>query len=208
MKFINKVLLEELRKFQSSTFDTIARRQLIEDQNTIMELTGRVQELQNELNCVNDSKDFQDAESVRSGIPTLPVNWCYSLHILFLKGCWGLLSNRRAAKKGRHAFGRHMVNRETFLQIHVHLHQLLILENWIHGGKSLRSRFISLQRRKVKDQNKIEIWDASLDRQPKIQTSSVEETLQRIMEQTNNDCTFRISILTSSLHQQPSFAGR
>ena len=59
--------MEELRKFQSSTFDTIARRKLIEDQNTILELSGRVQELQNEVNGMNDSKDFQDAESVRSG---------------------------------------------------------------------------------------------------------------------------------------------
>ena len=59
--------MEELRKFQSSTFDTLARRKLIEDQNTIMELSGRLQELQNEVNCMNNSKDFQDAESVRSG---------------------------------------------------------------------------------------------------------------------------------------------
>ena len=59
--------MEELRKFQNSTFDTLARRKLIEDQNTIMELSGRVQELQNEVNCMNDSKDFQDAESVLSG---------------------------------------------------------------------------------------------------------------------------------------------
>ena len=59
--------MEELRKFQSSTFDTIARRKLLEDQNTILELSGRVPELQNEVNCMNDSKDFQDAESVRSG---------------------------------------------------------------------------------------------------------------------------------------------
>ena len=60
--------MEELRKFQNSTtFDTIARRKLIEDQKTIMELSGRLQELQNEINCINDSKDFQDAESVRSG---------------------------------------------------------------------------------------------------------------------------------------------
>ena len=59
--------MEELRKFQSSTFDTLARRKLIEDQNTILELSGRVQELQNEVNCMNGSKDFQDAESVRSG---------------------------------------------------------------------------------------------------------------------------------------------
>ena len=60
--------MEELRKFESSTFDTLLRRKLIEDQNTIMELTGRVQELQNEVNRMNVSKDFQDAESVRSGI--------------------------------------------------------------------------------------------------------------------------------------------
>ena len=59
--------MEELRKFQSSTFDTMARRKLMEDQNIILELSGRVQELQNEVNCMNDSKDFQDAESVRSG---------------------------------------------------------------------------------------------------------------------------------------------
>ena len=32
-----------------------------------MELSGRLQELQNEVNCMNDSKDFQDAESVCSG---------------------------------------------------------------------------------------------------------------------------------------------
>ena len=59
--------MEELKKFQSSTFDTIARRRLVEDQDTILELTGKIQELQNEINCMNDSKDFQDAESVRSG---------------------------------------------------------------------------------------------------------------------------------------------
>ena len=59
--------MEELRKFQSSAFDTMARRNFNEDQNTILELSGRVQELQNEVNCMNDSKDFQDAESIRSG---------------------------------------------------------------------------------------------------------------------------------------------
>ena len=63
----NLTEMEELRKFQSSTFDTLARRKLIEDQNTIMELSGRLQELPNEVNCMNDSKDFQYAESVRNG---------------------------------------------------------------------------------------------------------------------------------------------
>ena len=59
--------MEELKKFQSSTFDTFARRRLVEDQDTILELTGKIQELQNEINCMNNSRDFQDAESVRSG---------------------------------------------------------------------------------------------------------------------------------------------
>ena len=63
----NLAEMKELQKFQSSTFDTLARQKFIEDQNIIMELSGRLQELQNEVNCMNDSKDFQDAESVRSG---------------------------------------------------------------------------------------------------------------------------------------------
>ena len=37
---------EELKEFQSSTFDTFARRRLVEDQDTILELTGKIQELQ------------------------------------------------------------------------------------------------------------------------------------------------------------------
>ena len=59
--------MEELKRFQFSTFDTIARRRLVEDQDTILELTGKMQELQNEINCINDSREFQDAEPVRSG---------------------------------------------------------------------------------------------------------------------------------------------
>ena len=58
----------ELREArQKSLSDTVARRRLVEDQDTILELTGKIQELQNEINCMNDSKDFQDAESIRSG---------------------------------------------------------------------------------------------------------------------------------------------
>ena len=42
-------------------------RRLVEDQDTFLELTARIQELQNEVNCMDDSRDFKDAESVRSG---------------------------------------------------------------------------------------------------------------------------------------------
>ena len=48
----------ELQKFQNS-----------ENQKTIMDLSGRLQELQNEVNFMNDSKDFMDAESTCSGNP-------------------------------------------------------------------------------------------------------------------------------------------
>ena len=73
--------MEESKKFQSSTFDTIARRRLVEDQDTILELIGKIQELQNEINCMNDSRDFQDAESIRSGnsdVTSQPV--CFPPH--------------------------------------------------------------------------------------------------------------------------------
>ena len=35
-----------------------ARRKLIEDRDTILEFAGKIQELQNEINCMNDSKDL------------------------------------------------------------------------------------------------------------------------------------------------------
>ena len=40
---------------------------MVEDRDTILELTGKTQELQNEINCMNDSRDFQDGESIRRG---------------------------------------------------------------------------------------------------------------------------------------------
>ena len=61
MKSLNE--MEELKRFQGSTFDTIARRKLVEDQDTILELTGKIKELQNETYCMNDSRDFKDTES-------------------------------------------------------------------------------------------------------------------------------------------------
>ena len=45
---------------------------MIENQDTINELTARIQELQNDVNCMNDSRDFEDAESVRSGLVHVP----------------------------------------------------------------------------------------------------------------------------------------
>ena len=70
MKSLNE--MEELKRFQGSTFDTFSRRKLIDNQDTIHELTTKIQELQNEGHCMNDSRDFKDAESVRSGQSHVP----------------------------------------------------------------------------------------------------------------------------------------
>ena len=38
--------MEELKRSQGSTVDTIARKKLVEDRDTILELIGKIQELQ------------------------------------------------------------------------------------------------------------------------------------------------------------------
>ena len=60
--------MEELKRVQESRADEFSRRRLIENQDTVNELTARIQELQNEVNCLNDSRDFKDTESVRNGL--------------------------------------------------------------------------------------------------------------------------------------------
>ena len=64
--------MEELKRVQESRVDESSRRRLVENQDTINELTARIQELQNEVNCMNDSRDFKDAEAVRSGLSHVP----------------------------------------------------------------------------------------------------------------------------------------
>ena len=63
--------MEELKRVQGLRVDEFSRRRLIENQDTINEFTAR-KELLNEVNCMNDSRDFKDAESVRSGPSHVP----------------------------------------------------------------------------------------------------------------------------------------
>ena len=58
--------MEELKRVQELRIDEFSRRRLIENQDTIHELKARFQELQNEVTCMNDSRDFKDAEFPRS----------------------------------------------------------------------------------------------------------------------------------------------
>ena len=64
--------MEELKRVQELRIDESSRRRLVENHDTINELTARIQELQNEVTCTNDSRDFKDAESVHSGLSHVP----------------------------------------------------------------------------------------------------------------------------------------
>ena len=150
--------MKELQKFQNSTFDELTRQKFIEDQNTNMELSGRLQELQNEVNCMNDSKDFQDAESVRSG----------NSHVTSQPGVFpkhppfeGLL--RPSFISQRHTDGPPNIWDTSGKSGNVFAHPQAsssapypqeLNSTW---RKILKNQFTCLQRRKVEDQNEIKI---------------------------------------------------
>ena len=199
--------MEELQRFQGFTFDTISRRRLIEDRDTILELTGKIHELQNEINCANDSRHFQGAESVRGGqshVTTQPV------FFPLVRDPGGMLSRSTGMPSRNNGpprkFGTRMVYRETFLQIQRRLLQHLIRKSQILGSIMYQNTHHHMWLVKAKHQ--LGIRDASQDRQPEIQSSLVREDFHRIMGQTNNDCRFRILMLTNSPRQPFSLVGR
>ena len=120
----------ELQKFQNSTFDEFAQKKFIEDQKTIMELSGRLQELQNEVNCMNDSRDFRDAESICSGNShvTIPPG-LFPRHPPFEGLLKPAFISQRQTEEPTNISGIHPVYQETFLHIHRLFHQLRILRN-------------------------------------------------------------------------------
>ena len=148
----------EMKEYQNSTFDEITRQKFIEDQKIIMELSSRLQELQNEVNCMNDSKDFQDAESVRSG----------NSHVTSQPGVFpkhppfeGLLRtsfiSQRQTEEPPNIWDTSGMS-GNFLHIHKLLLQLRILKDQILlGRKLLKNQFTCLQWRKVEDQNETKI---------------------------------------------------
>ena len=196
--------MEELRKFQSSTFDTIARRKLVEDQNTTLELYGRIQELQNEINCMSDSKEFQDAESIRSGnfhVTSRAVSFPpHPIPEGMLSRSFGVPIRREGppsiwdthGKSGNVFANPDASSSAPYPQG---------LNQWNSSIEKLLHSSEKSERQKDQDLRCQSVPSAEIH-------SLVREILQIFMGQTNNDCRFRISILTSSLRQQPLLAGR
>ena len=123
------IKMKEFQKFPNSTFDEFTRQKFIEDQKIVMKVSGRVQEPQNEVNFMNDSKDFRDGESVRSGnshVTSRPVS--FPSHPVLGRDVEAFIHIAAPQRRAAMHLG-HMVYQEMFLQIHMHLHQLLILKN-------------------------------------------------------------------------------
>ena len=141
-------------------------------------------------------------------IPTIPVDQCHSPTS---SNTWRDVETffrnaepqRRAAKHLVHAW---YIGKRFCKSDGVFFSTLSAGIESMEFRKSKTDSLITSGNMKIGHQFKIR--GASQDRQPKIQSSLVRETLQRIMEQTNNDCRFRIFILTNSLRQLRLFAGR
>ena len=200
--------MEELKRVQGSRFDESSRRRLIENQDPIHELTAGIQELQNEVNCANDSRDFTEAESVRSGLSHVP-----SQPALLppFRDPGGMLSRSLGMPslndRPPSIWDTHGVSGNVFVNPPASSSSPFPggFNPWIPNVTEDTSPHVTIERQ---NPDTARIRDASLDRQPKIQSSSVEETLQRIMGQTNKDCRFRNFTLTNSLLQQRLLVGR
>ena len=58
--------MEELKRFKAQHSTQLRGENWSKIEILSLKLTGKILELQNEVKCMNDSKDFKDAESVRS----------------------------------------------------------------------------------------------------------------------------------------------
>ena len=192
--------MEELKKFQSSTFDTIARRRLVEEQDTFLELTGKIQELQNEINCMNDSRDFQDAESVRSGhshVTSQLVSFPpHPIPVGMLSRSCGMPSRREGPPSiwDTHGMSGNVFADPVASSTAPYPQEL---NPWSSGiSEPIHSSTAE------KNENRTPVQEQRCQSGPSAKNSFIPcegDFLKIIMGQTDNDCRFRIFISTNSL---------
>ena len=195
--------MEEMKRFEGSTFDTISMRKLVDDRDTILELTGKNQELQNELDCVNDSRDFQDAELVRSGHSHVT-----SQLVFFpLHPVPGGLLNRSLGMPSRNngptsIWDTHGISGNVFANPTASSSAPCPQESnpWISNVSEHTSPH-------VMSESQTPVQNQRCQSGPSARNSVVpsEGGFQRIIVQTYNDCRFQIFILTK-FHTSATFA--
>ena len=157
---------------------------------------------------MNDSKEFQDAESVHSGhshVTSRPVS--FPPHPI----SEGMLRHSFVSPSRREGppsiWDTHGMSGNVFVNPDVsssapHLQEL---NPWSSGTEEpLHSSTVEKSESQTQDQDQ----RCQSGQSAKILSFSVEETHQRIMGQTNNECRFQIFILTNSRHQPSLLAGR
>ena len=160
---------------------------------TPLEFSSSVQE----VNCMNDSKDFQDVESIRNGnshVTSRPVSFPpHPIPEGMLCRSIGKPSRREGPPSIRDTHG---ISGNVFSNS-----KCVILSTL---SSRIESRFVHPQWKRVKGEHQFKIWDASLDRQPEIQSSLVEEALQIIMDkvQDRNTYLFTISYGSDAMDQR------
>ena len=157
---------------------------------------------------MNDSKDFQDAELVRSGnshVTSRPVS--FPPHPIPEGLLWHSFVSPRRKEGPPSIWDTHGISGNVFANPHASstARYPQELNPWRKTTKE-PIHMCTAEKSGRPGQNQ----DLRCQSGPSAKDSviSVEETLQRIMEQTNNDCRFLIFTLTSSLHQLRSLAGR
>ena len=182
---------------------------MVEDRDTILELICKIQELQNEINRVNHSIDFQDAESIHSKHSHVTSQFVsYPPHPV-LGGMLSRSVGMPSRKDGPPTiWGTHVISGNVLANPAASSSAPCPrgIESMEFSYIRTNSLFTGGEKMRIKHQFRIR--DASPDRQPKVQSSFVRWILQRIFGQTNNDCRSQIFVLTNSPRQQPLFVGR
>ena len=204
MKSLNG--MEELKRFLGSTFDTISRRRLIEDRDTILELTAKIQELQNEVRGMNDSRDIKDAESVRSGLSHVASQPVFFPQHLDPGGLLSRSLGLPTRKNGPPSiWDTHGISGNVFA--HPTESSSAPYPQELNPWSSISSEHTPPH---VMSENQTPVQDQRCQSGPSARSSVVpgECVYSKNMEQTKNDCRFQIIILTNSPRQQHSLVGR
>ena len=152
------------------------------------------------INCTNDSRDFQDAESVRSGHSHV-ASQSVSFPPHPVPG--GMLSRSKGMPSRREGppsiWDTHGISGNVFADP--------VASSSAPYPQELNPQASTVEKSERRTQDQDQRCQSRPSAQ-KVQSSLVRETLQRITEQTNNDCRSQIFILTSSPRQQRSLVGR
>ena len=174
-----------------------------------MELSGRLQELQNEVNCMNDSKDFQDAESIRSGnshVTSQP--GVFPKHPLFEGLLRPVFISQRQTEEPPNIWDTSGLSGNVFAHPQTSSSAPYPQELNSAWKKTIEEPI------HMSTAEKSGRPEQSLDLRCQSGPSAKDSVIfsggdySKRYGQTNNDCRFRIFILTSSLRQQPLLAGR